>query len=131
MKTTGTFNVKMNPLDYSGEAKEGIQLGRMSLDKTFYGSLAATSKGEMLSVLTPTKGSAGYVVIEQVSGTLDNKKGSFILQHFGTMNRGTQRLILEVIPDSGTGELKGLSGAMQIIKKDGEHHYEFDYELNP
>lgn len=121
----------MQPLDYSQEAKDGMQLGRMSVSKTFHGDLSAHSKGEMLSAMTATKGSAGYVVIEQASGVLDGKKGSFMLQHFGMMNRGNPQLILEVIPDSGTGELTGLSGNMKIVVEDGKHFYEFDYELDP
>lgn len=130
MKVKGTFEVKMQPLDYSGQARDGVQLGRLSVDKMFHGDLEATSKGEMLSAMTPTKGSAGYVVIEQTSGTLNGKKGSFVLQHFGIMKRGEPRLILEVVPDSGTDELTGLSGTMEIIVKDGKHFYELDYELN-
>ena len=129
MKISGTFEVKMQPLDYSGESKDGAQLGRMSIDKTFYGDLAATSKGEMLSAMTPVQGSAGYVAIEQTSGTLNGKKGSFILQHFGIMAGTESRLILEVVPDSGTDELKGLSGTMEIIRKDGKHFYEFEYKI--
>ena len=129
MKITGTFTVKMEPLTYSGQAQDGMQLARMSLDKTFHGDLSATSKGEMLSAVTSVKGSAGYVVIEQVSGTLNGKHGSFILQHSGIMERGEPRLILEVVPDSGTGELEGLSGSMKILIKEGQHHYEFEYEL--
>jgi len=128
-KVSGTFEVKMEPLSISQQSTNGIQLGRMSIDKTFSGPLSATSKGEMLSAVTPTKGSAGYVAIEQASGTLEGKKGSFVLQHFGMMSGAGQRLILEVVPDSGTGELAGLSGKMAIIIKDGQHHYEFEYEI--
>ena len=129
MKISGTFDVKMEPIGFSQEGQDGIQLGRMSIDKTFHGDLSAQSKGEMLSAMTTTKGSAGYVAIEQTSGTLNGKKGSFVLQHFGTMSNGNERLILEVVPDSGTGELVGLSGQMAIIIKDGKHYYEFDYEV--
>ena len=129
MKISGTFDVKMEPLTYSGQPQEGIQIARMLLDKTFHGDLSATSKGEMLSAVTPVKGSAGYVVIEQTVGTLMGKKGSFILQHFGIMKRGEPRLILEVVPDSGTGELTDLSGTMEIVIKEGQHYYEFEYEL--
>ena len=129
MKIKGTFEVKLEPLQFSQEAKDGIQLGRMSIDKTFHGDLSGQSKGEMLSAMTDTKGSAGYVAIEQVRGELNGRKGSFVLQHFGMMNRGENRLILEVVPDSGTGELKGLSGSMQIIMEEGQHYYEFEYSL--
>jgi hypothetical protein len=108
----------------------GVKLNRMSIDKTFQGDLDATSKGEMLSARTPVKGSAGYVAIEQVSGILSGKNGSFMLQHFGIMDKGQDRLILEVVPDSGTGELEGLSGQMKIIIEEGQHFYEFEYQFS-
>lgn len=129
MKITGIFEVKLNPLDGYAEGKDGINLNRMSIDKTFRGELEATSKGEMLSAMTPVKGSAGYVALEQVSGVLSGKKGSFVLQHFGTMDKNKDRLILEIVPDSGTNELEGLSGKMAINIEDGKHFYEFEYEL--
>jgi len=130
MKITGEFEVKLEPMKAYAEGNDGIKLSRMSLDKTFYGELDATSKGEMLSVMTPVKGSAGYVAIEQVQGMLKGKKGGFVLQHFGTMDKGEDRLILEVVPDSATDELKGLSGKMAIIIEGGKHFYEFEYQLS-
>ena len=130
MKITGKFEVDVKPLNSYTSGRNGIQLGRMSIDKHFFGDLDATSKGEMLSAMTPVKGSAGYVAIEQVSGTLAGKEGSFVLQHFGTMDQGKDRLILEVVPDSGTDELAGLIGSMLIRIVDGEHFYDFDYSLN-
>jgi len=130
MKVSGEFQVKLQPMDFYAKGAEGINFGRMSIDKTFAGALEATSKGEMLSAMTPTKGSAGYVAIEQVIGSLSGKKGSFVLQHFGTMNRGKDSLVLEVIPDSGAGELTGLSGKMLIKVENGKHLYEFEYELS-
>lgn len=129
MKISGKFEVKLNPIDGYIEGKHGITLNRMSIDKTFFGELDASSKGEMLSAMTPVKGSAGYVALEQVTGELSGKKGSFVLQHFGTMQGENQRLTLEVVPDSGTNELEGLSGKMTIDIKDGNHFYEFDYKL--
>lgn len=129
MKVTGEFSVSLKPLSAYAEGQAGINLGRMSLDKSFSGDLTATSKGEMLSALTPVKGSTGYVAIEQVVGNLSGKSGSFVLQHFGTMDKGQDRLILEVVPDSGADQLQGLSGKMAIIIKDGKHFYEFDYDL--
>ena len=129
MKISGEFEVKLNPIDGYAEGKHGITLNRMSIDKTFSGELDATSKGEMLSAMTPVKGSAGYVALEQVTGELSGNKGSFVLQHFGIMQGENQRLILEVVPDSGTDELEGLSGQMAIIIKDGKHFYEFEYQL--
>ena len=114
MKITGRFEVSMAPLDSYVQGVNGINMGRMSIDKKFEGELDATSKGEMLSAMTPVKGSAGYVAMEQVSGSLSGKQGSFVLQHFGIMDRGGDRLVLEVVPDSGTGELSGLKGEMAI-----------------
>jgi hypothetical protein len=129
MKITGKFDVTLSPLDFYAKGENGVNLGRMSIDKSFHGELEATSKGEMLSAMTSTKGSAGYVAIEQVIGSLLGKKGSFVLQHFGTMDKGKDRLVLEVVPDSGTGELTGLAGTMSINIEDGQHFYEFEYEL--
>ena len=129
MKISGTFEVSLNPLDVYSQGEDGINLGRMSIDKKFIGELSASSKGEMLSAMTLVEGSAGYVAIEQVSGTLSGRNGSFVLQHFGIMNQGNGRLILEVVPDSGTGELSGLTGQMTINVEGGQHYYEFEYEL--
>ena len=116
-------------MEFYAQGKSGINLARMSIDKNFHGELEATSKGEMLSAMTPVPGSAGYVAVEQVEGALSGKQGSFVLQHFGTMDKGKDRLILEVVPDSGTGDLSGLAGTMAINIKEGQHFYEFEYEL--
>ena len=113
-KVTGEFNVKLNPIEGYAKGIDGVNLGRMSIDKTFTGELDATSTGEMLSAMTATQGSAGYVAIEQVVGTLAGLQGSFVLQHFGTMDKGQDSLILNVVPDSGSNELAGLSGKMAI-----------------
>ena len=130
MNISGKFELKLNPLETYASSKDDIQLGRMSIDKTFYGQLSATSQGEMLNALSPIKGSAGYVALELVTGELDGKKGSFALQHFGTMGNGQQNLILEVVPGTGVGELKGLTGKMEINIEDGQHFYTFEYELS-
>ena len=129
MKITGPFQVTMKPLDTYATGTAGGSLGRMSLDKTFSGELEATSQGEMLTGMGTVQGSAGYVAIEQVRGTLSGKTGTFMLQHFGIMHKETGRLLLEVIPDSGTGELTGLSGTMDILREDGKHQYAFTYDL--
>ncbi|WP_116106562.1 DUF3224 domain-containing protein [Lewinella sp. IMCC34191] len=130
MKVTGSFTVKMAPLDaYADSGEDGAQLGRMSLDKMFSGPLTASSQGEMLTGMTPTQGSAGYVALEKVTGTLEGKSGSFLLQHFGIMHAGDSRLILEVVPASGTGEIAGLKGTMTIQQSEGRHEYTFDYSL--
>jgi len=122
---SGAFEVKMTP-----QAQEaGAAVGRMTIDKQFHGDLEATSKGEMLAVSTGVKGSAGYVAMEQVSGALKGRSGTFALQHTGTMNRGTPELSITVVPDSGTGQLAGLSGRMAIQIADGNHSYDFEYTL--
>jgi hypothetical protein len=125
---TGTFDVKLNPLSAYAQS-EDASLARMSIDKQFHVDLEATSKGEMLSAGTVVKGSAGYVAIERVSGTLHGKRGTFVLQHTGTMNRGDPQLSVTVVPDSGTGELAGLAGQMTIKITDEKHFYEFEYTL--
>ena len=124
----GTFVVKLLPLTVEGQA-EGTKLGRMSIDKTISGDLVATSVGQMLSAMSEFKGSAGYVAIERVDGTLNGRKGTFVLQHSGTMNRGAPSLSVAVVPDSGTGELVGLIGDFKINIAEGKHSYEFSYSL--
>ena len=127
----GPFDVKLAPQPLALEDRiEGATVARMSLDKQYHGDLDAHSKGEMLSAMTPTQGSAGYVAIEKVDGTLGGRKGTFVLQHNATMTRGEPALNIIVVPDSGTGELEGLSGTMKIIiEAGGKHFYEFDYKL--
>jgi hypothetical protein len=129
MQAKGEFEVHLQPLDSFAKGSEGINLGRLSIDKTFSGDLSATSRGEMLSARTTIQGSAGYVAIEQVTGTLQGKRGTFVLQHFGIVSRGESRLLLEVVPDSGSDELANLSGKMTIQIEDGKHYYQFDYVL--
>ena len=127
-RATGPFDVKtvpQPPEDHVGDPT----IGRLALDKTFHGDLDATSKGQMLAAGTDVKGSAGYVALERVNGTLGGRRGTFALQHSGTMNRGVPSLSIAVVPDSGTGDLAGLSGTMVINVLEKKHFYEFDYEL--
>lgn len=126
-RARGTFDVTLVPLETAGGGGKG--LGRMSIAKRFEGGLEASSKGEMLTAMTEVKGSAGYVAIERVSGTLDGRAGTFVLQHSGTMTRGAPRLTVTVVPDSGTEGLAGLAGAMTIEVVDGKHLYDFAYTL--
>lgn len=128
MHANGTFAVELKPLTFDG-ATDDKQLGRLSLSKHFSGDLEADSAGEMLSAMTAFEGSAGYVAIERVTGTLQGRTGSFVLQHSGAMNRGAPTLSVTVVPDSGTGELEGISGHMQIDIRDGQHFYSFEYTL--
>jgi uncharacterized protein DUF3224 len=129
MKATGEFEVQLKPIENYAKGKNGVNLGRMSIDKTFTGDLSATSKGEMLNAMTAVQGSAGYVAIEQVHGKLAGKEGSFVLQHFGMMHAGEEYLKLEVVPNSSSGGLHGLVGKMTIEIKASKHFYEFEYEL--
>lgn len=126
----GTFEVKLLPQPLAN-AEAGPLMGRLSINKTFSGDLQATSIGEMLSAQTEVKGSAGYVAMERVTGTLQGRSGSFVLQHSGTMNRGVPQLTVSVVPDSGTGELAGISGTLSIQIADGKHFYSMDYEISP
>jgi hypothetical protein len=127
-RASGRFDVNVKPLP-ADEYADGAVLGRMSLDKQFHGDLHGTSKGQMLTGMGSVKGSAGYVAIERVTGTLHGRDGSFILQHTGTMNRGAPSLVIAVVPDSGTDGLAGLSGTMTIDIAGGNHSYTFDYVL--
>lgn len=127
MTASGTFEVKLKP-----QVDENVgdpTVGRMSIDKQFHGDLEAASKGQMLAVQGDVKGSAGYVAMERVTGALAGHQGTFALQHTGTMMRGAPELSVSVVPDSGTGELAGLSGKMTIKIADGKHFYEFEYVL--
>jgi len=124
----GSFTVQIKPAA-DPNAADGVTLGRMSLDKQFEGDLAAVGKGEMLTAMTSVEGSAGYVAIERVTGTLHGRAGSFVFQHAGTMSRSAQSLSITVVPDSGTGALVGLSGTFKLQITGGKHLYEFSYEL--
>jgi hypothetical protein len=127
-RATGPFDVKLTPQAPDG-VYEDTQLGRLSLDKQFHGDLEATSRGQMLTGGTSVKGSAGYVAIERVTGTLHGKHGSFVLMHAGTMAHGEFNLSITVVPDSGTDELTGLSGKMAIIIEGKAHRYDFEYTI--
>lgn len=128
-RATGTFEVSMRPLSEIDPNGTGAKLARMAIDKQFAGDLVGTGVGEMLSAMTDTKGSAGYVAIERVAGTLNGRNGSFVLQHSGTMARGEPILSVTVVPDSGTGELSGISGRLVVDVADGKHSYQFEYTL--
>lgn len=129
MHARGAFEVKVTP-QAADAAAGALPFGRMSVDKKIHGDLEATSKGEMLAAGTGAKGSSGaYVALELVSGTLHGRSGTFVLQHSGTMSRGAQQMSITVVPDSGTGQLKGLTGKMAIIIAEGKHSYDFEYTI--
>ena len=127
---SGRFDVKMLPqVPASDAATPGATLGRALLDKQYHGDLQATAQGQMLSAISGTPGSAGYVAIEHVTGTLHGRSGSFVLQHSGLMQRGARQLVVTVVPDSGTGALSGLAGSLDIRISEGRHFYVLDYTL--
>ncbi|MGE5110299.1 MAG: DUF3224 domain-containing protein [Acidobacteriaceae bacterium] len=129
-RATGSFDVKVIPQKPDSDVAEAAGLTRMTIDKQFHGDLEATSKGEMLASRPDAKGSGGYVALERVTGTLNGRRGSFVLQHSATMTRGVPNLSITVVPDSGTDELTGLSGKLNIIiGADGKHEYEFEYGM--
>ena len=126
---SGPFEVKLTPQPMA-EAGTESGLSRMSLSKQFHGELEATSLGEMLSAMPAVQGSGAYVAVERVTGALAGHRGSFMLHHTGIMKRGTPQLAIAVVPDSGTDELTGLTGTMNIrIEADGKHFYDFEYTL--
>jgi len=124
----GEFDVKTTPSELDGpEADEG--LGRFALVKSYRGPLEASGTGQMLTAGSPAAGSAAYVALERVRGTLDGRSGSFVLVHRGTMTPAGQDLDISIAPDSGTGELAGLSGRLEITVEGGQHRYDLAYEL--
>lgn len=128
MQATGPFDVKLTPQSPVA-AIESANLGRQTIDKQFHGDLEATSLGEMIAAMSSVQGSAGYVAMERVTGLLHGKRGSFVLQHTGIMDRGAPSLVITVVPDSGTDALTGLTGSMKIQIEQGKHSYTFDYDL--
>lgn len=125
---TGPFEVKVTTLEPAFKFEDN-SLGRMSLDKQYHGGLEATAKGEMLTGAATVKGSGGYVAMERVSGTLHGRSGTFVLEHNGTMQNGVFHLNVVIVPDSGTGQLNGLAGTMDILIKEGKHSYDLAYTL--
>lgn len=126
---TGTFEVKLTPQP-AAPGIEAAALGRQTIDKHFHGDLEGSSLGEMLAVMSMETGSGAYVAMERVSGTLGGRHGSFVLMHSATMTRGTPAMSVTVVPDSGTGELAGLTGTLVIqVDAKGAHAYVFDYAL--
>lgn len=128
MIANGTFQVKLTPQDLEGQAENPL-LGRFTLDKEFQGDLVGVSIGQMLSARTAVKDSAGYVAIEQVTGTLGGRAGSFVFQHSSSMVRGEPQQSIQVVADSGTGALEGLTGSLTIQIAAGVHSYVFEYQL--
>jgi predicted flavoprotein YhiN len=131
-RAAGHFDVKVTPQKPDTQIARAANLGRLTIDKRFHGDLEGISKGEMLATQTETPGSAGYVALERVTATLKGRSGSFVLQHSASMSRGTPLASISVVPDSGTGALRGLSGQMTItVDRDGGHSYDFEFKIEP
>jgi len=127
-RANGAFDVKISPLTLSEQSADP-KLGRMAIEKQYHGDLEAAAKGEMLTAQSELKDSGVYVAVERVTGTLNGKRGSFAMYHSGVMNRGKPELTITVVPDSGTEELQGLTGTMNIKIDNGKHSYDFEYSL--
>ena len=125
---TGEFTVAMQPETMSAVAADS-GIGRMSLNKHYQGALQAEGKGEMLAYMDRALGSGVYVAVERVTGAVEGRSGSFLLHHTGIMTRGAPGLTVAVVPDSGSGELEGLCGSLNIRIEGGKHYYDFDYTL--
>jgi hypothetical protein len=125
----GPFDLKLIPMTPDDDSAAATNVGRMTIEKTFHGDLEGTSKGQMLAIRTGVENSAGYVAMERVTATLHGKSGTFALQHSGVMTRGARGLTVTVVPDSGTGELVGISGKMDIQIEGGKHSYELEYAI--
>jgi hypothetical protein len=125
----GSFEVELTPQSDTGAVDGNCSIGRMTLNKRFSGDLAGTGEGEMIGARTQTQGSAGYAAVERVTGSLHGREGTFVLLHRGVMYRGAADLSIQVVPDSGTGALVGISGELQINMVEGQHLYEFAYQL--
>jgi len=123
----GPFDVKVTPIE---DQSEDASLSRLLLEKQYHGDLDATAKGEMMTAGAPAKGTGGYVAMEKVTGTLNGRTGSFVLQHSGTMTNNSRELTITIVPESGTGQLEGIAGKMTIkIAADGKHSYDLEYTL--
>jgi Protein of unknown function (DUF3224) len=129
-RAAGSFDVKVTPQKPDTQIARAANIGRLTLDKRFHGELEGTGKGEMLASQSDVPGSAGYVAMERITGTLNGRSGGFILQHSATMTRGAPVSSIVVVPDSGTGELRGISGRMTVtVDAEGSHSYEFDFRF--
>ncbi|MCB1035955.1 MAG: DUF3224 domain-containing protein [Acidobacteria bacterium] len=124
----GEFDVQVTPKELDGPA-EDPDLGRLAIVKQLRGDLVGTGHGQMLAAGGPDKGAGGYVAIERITGTLNGKEGSFVLQHRGTMDASGYDMLVTVVPGSGTGDLGGIRGTLEILIEDGKHRYDFEYQL--
>ena len=130
MRANGKFDISMTPKEPSLISYSRITTGHMVFEKVFSGDIRGTSKGQMLSAVSTTPGSAGYVALEVFDVEIAGRQGQFTCQHYGRKTDSDSELILQVVPDSGAGELSGITGTMTIEIDNGEHFYAFDYEIS-
>lgn len=123
---SGEFDVKIVPLS----AKEEMPM-RLSIDKIFRGDLTGESKGQMMASGGAQEQSGAYVALETVTGSLQGKKGSFVLAHRGMMTPTSQSLSVLIVPGTGTGELAGIEGSVDIRIEGKKHFYTIDYAIAP
>jgi len=126
----GEFEVKVTPVALDGPA-EDASLGRLTLVKTLTGDFVGEARGQMLAGMGSVPTSGAYVAIERLTGRLAGREGSFLLFHRGVMSNGSQEMLVEVVPDSGSGALAGLRGTFRIVIEGKKHFYDFEYELPP
>jgi hypothetical protein len=128
---SGTFEVTVTPLEPSPGSDGALAVFRFKLKKTFAGQLEGKAVGTMMSIGTPKLGNAAvYVALDQFSGTLAGRRGTFVLVHRATMSKtGVADLDVRIATDSGTGELEGITGSLGIDAQDGKHLYHLSYTL--
>jgi hypothetical protein len=129
MHASGYFDVTLAPQAADNPQVNSAQIERLSIDKKYHGDVQGTSTGQMQAI-RDDRDTGAYVALEKVVASLKGRNGTFMLMHYGYMRQGAVgRWLVEIVPDSGTGELAGLSGTMKIIQKDGKHNYEIEYAL--
>ena len=129
MHASGYFDVTLAPQAADNPQVRTAQIDRLSIDKKYHGDVQGTSTGQMQAI-KDDRNTGAYVALEKVVASLKGRSGTFMLMHYGYMSQGgVGRWLVEIVPDSGTGELAGLSGTMKIIQKDGKHYYEIEYAL--
>ena len=129
MHASGYFDVTLAPQAADNPQVRTAQIGRLSIDKKYHGDVQGTSTGQMQAI-KDDRNTGAYVALEKVVGSLQGRSGTFMLMHYGYMSQGAVgRWLVEIVPDSGTDELAGLSGTVKIIQKDGKHYYEIEYAL--
>ena len=129
MHASGYFDITLAPQAADNPQVSSAQIDRLSIDKKYHGDVQGTSTGQMQAI-KDDRNTGAYVALEKVVASLHGRNGTFMLMHYGYMSQGAVgRWLVEIVPNSGAGELAGLSGTMKIIHKDEKHYYEIEYAL--